>query len=201
MFCHSIVKSGHISEDVMQQKADTVRYLFSNFLTTSQEVVSSTASFIHHHYITEVENLTLENINLSEVAHASSLADVHVTNEVIIINVTGNIAPIISRVKCERIWISQMRLSTEDTAALVQGMQTSVEEVSLGYYGPVELDMDTLLRTYNGRGQFRRVFCCGETLRKYGDQLAAWGHRHRIGWSMERNDCYIKIERKKIRKL
>ena len=34
--------------------------------------------------------------------------------------------------------------STLDTAALIQGMQTSVEEVVLGYYGPVELDWDTL---------------------------------------------------------
>ena len=144
----------------MQRKADTVRYLFSNFLTTSQEVVSSTASFIHHHYITEVENIALENINLSEVAHASSLADVNVTNEVIIINVTGNIAPIISRVKCERIWISQMSLSTEDTAALAQGMGNCVESVVLGYRGPVELDWDTLL-TYNGRGHCRLVKCYG----------------------------------------
>ena len=171
----TLVKSCQISEDVMQRKADTVRYLFSNFLTTSQEVVSSTASFIHHHYITEVENITLENINLSEVAHASSLADVNVTNEVIIINVTGNIAPIVSRVKCERMWISQMSLSTEDTAALVQGMGNCVESVVLGYHGPVELDWDTLL-TYNGRGHCRLVKCYGgKTIERYGDQLATWG--------------------------
>ena len=194
----TLVKSGQMSEDVIQHKADRVGTMLR---FSSQEAVSSAASFIHHGYITEVEIMNLTNINLSEVAHASALADVTVSDNVYIENVTGNIAPILSRVKCRVLSISKMRLSTEDTAALVQGMQTSVEELSLGYYGPVELDMDTLLRTYNGRGQFRRVWCCDDTMRKYGDQLAAWGHRHRIGWRMERNDCYIKIERKKIRKL
>ena len=61
----------------------------------------------------------LRHINLSEVAHASALADVTVTNNIQITNVTGDIAPILSRIQCKRLTISQMRLSTEDTAALV----------------------------------------------------------------------------------
>ena len=189
---------------MIQRKADAVGAMLGGFYpypSPGQALVSSAASFIHHNYITEVERMKLENIKLAEMANVPSLADVNVTNWVYITNVSGNIAPILSRVKCRVLSVSKMRLSTEDTAALVQGMQTSVEELSLGYYGPVELDMDTLLRTYNGRGQFRRVWCCDDTMRKYRDQLAAWGHRHRIGWHMERNDCYIKIERKKIRKL
>merc|ERR1711884_33171 len=97
-----------------------------------------------------MHNMELMNIDLSEVAHASSLADVNVTNNVLIDNVTGNISALISRIKSHDLFIYKMRLSTEDTAALVQGMQTNVVEVILG--GKlVELDMDTLL-TYDGRG-------------------------------------------------
>ena len=78
----------------------------------------------------------------------------------------------------------------------------NVEEVTLGdgyvyghVYGPVELDMDTLL-TYNGRGRCEMVqYRYGE--RRYGDQLATWAHG--MGWRMERDDYYVKIERKKIK--
>ena len=108
-----------------------------------QALVSSAASFIHHGYITEVEYLNLRNINLSEVAHTSALADVNVTRDVCIDNVTGNIAPIVSRINCRALYLSKMNLSAEDTAALVLGMQTSVEEVYLGVMGLVELDMDS----------------------------------------------------------
>ena len=124
--------------------------------------------------------MVLENINLSEVAHTFSLADVTGTKSVIISNVTGNIAPIISRIKCLKLDIQGMRLSTEDTAALVQGMQTSVEEVHLGQYdSKVMLDIDTLI-TYNGRGKCKRVWFWNETMRSYVDQLVTW--EENMGW-------------------
>ena len=134
-------------EDVIQRKADTVGARLSS--SPSQALVSSVASFIHHGYITEVQKMGLGNINLSEVAHASALADVNVTKIVFIDNVTGNISALISRIKSHSLFMFQMRLSTEDTAALVQAMLTNVVEVII--LGHVELDMDTLL-TYDGRG-------------------------------------------------
>ena len=45
-----------------------------------QALLLSTASFIHHNYITEVERMLLENIKLAEVVNVSSLADVNVTD-------------------------------------------------------------------------------------------------------------------------
>ena len=79
--------------------------------------MSSAASFTHH----------VVNINLSELASAYSLADVIVakywfTNTVYIVTASGNIAPIISRIKCNMLWISKMSLSTEVTAALILGV-------------------------------------------------------------------------------
>ena len=179
-------------------KANSVRDGFG-YSSPSQAQVSSVATFIFYGYITEVKSMWLRNIDLSEVVHASSLADVTVADSVQIINVSGNIAPIISRITCPVLHTSRMRLSTEDTAALVQGMQTNVEKVQLGLDGPVELDMNTLL-TYDGRGHCGKVRCYGETRERYGDQLATWGET--MGWSVEKNRgygmlaAYVGIERK-----
>ena len=49
--------------------------------------------------------------NIKEVVNVSSLADVNVTDCVYITNVSGNIAPIISRIECRRLFISKMRLN------------------------------------------------------------------------------------------
>ena len=157
--------------------------------------MSSAASFIHHGNITdEVKSMRLENINLSEVAHASALADVNVTRDVCIDNVTGDIAPLISRVKCRALNISKMNLSTEDTAALVLGMQTSVEEVYLGVMGLVELDMDTLL-TYDGRGHCRGVlYNYNQAMETCGNQLASWAET--MGWSVKKYSYSAVIEKK-----
>ena len=95
-----------------------------------------------------------------------------------------------------------MALSTKDTAALVQGMQSSVEEVHFGQYDhKVMLDIDTLLM-YNGRGKCKRIWFWDETMRSYVEQLVTWGKN--MGWrDVERGgassvslDFYFKMERK-----
>ena len=79
---------------------------------------------------------------------------------------------------------SLMHCSGRLTAALVQGMWNCVERVVLGYYGPVELDWDTLL-TYDGRGHCVEVQFYADTATRYWDQLANWGQN--MGWSVWRN--------------
>ena len=79
------MRSGLISEDAIQRKADSVRDMFRLWSPSpSQALVSSLASFIHHGYITEVQKMWLKNIDLSEVVHASALADVPATHVYII---------------------------------------------------------------------------------------------------------------------
>ena len=112
---------------------------------------------------------------------------------VFISNVSGNIAPIISRIKCECLWISEMKLNSEDTAALVLNMQNNVEEVRLGLYGFVKLDWDSLL-SYDGRGRCRVVECSGQTRKRYGHKLAILGKT--MGWSVEKGSQNVLIERK-----
>ena len=191
------VQSGHLSPEIDQivaNKASQVAEASNGDRSSgNQALMSSLACFIHHGYITEVEKMWLRNIDLSEVAHASALADVTVTSNVWIHNVVGSIAPIISRIKCPVLRITKMRLCTEDAAALVQAMQTSVEEVLLGVEGDSpELDMDTLL-TYDGRGPCGKVLCWGEARERYGDQLATWGEN--MGWSVRKESPFVVIAR------
>ena len=183
---------------MIQRKADAVGAMLGGFYPyppPGQALVSSAASFIHYNYITGVEKIILDNINLAEVAHSSSLADVAVSYDVFINIVSGNIAPIISKIKCECFWISEMKLSSQDTAALVLNMQNNVEEVRLGGNGFVKLDWDSLL-TYDGRGRCRVVECSGQTSKRYGHKLAIMGKT--MGWSIEKwkGSPNVLIERK-----
>ena len=193
------MKSGLISENDIQRKVNRVRAMLGRWSPSSpsQALVSSAASFIRYNYITGVEKIILDNIDLAQVAHASSLADVNVSYDVFINNVSGNIARIISRVKCECLWISEMKLSSEDTAALVLNMQNNVEEVRLGGNGRrsgfVELDWDSLL-SYDGRGRCRVVECSGQTRKRYGHKLEILGKT--MGWSVEKGSLYVLIKRK-----
>ena len=61
----------------------------------SQALVSSLASFIHHNYITTVENMRLENINLASVPHAACLGDIQVIERVWIDKVQGDIGTLL----------------------------------------------------------------------------------------------------------
>ena len=90
-----------------------------------------------------------------------------------------------------------MKLSSEDTAALVLNMQNNVEEVRLGGNGRrsgfVELDWDSLL-SYDGRGRCRVVECSGQTRKRYGHKLEILGKT--MGWSVEKGSLYVLIKRK-----
>ena len=189
------MKSGLISENDIQRKVNRVRAVLGRWSPSSpsQALVSSAASFIRYNYITGVEKIILDNIDLAQVAHASSLADVNVSYDVFINNVSGNIARIISRVKCECLWISEMKLNSEDTAALVLNMQNNVDELRLGLYGFVKLDWDSLL-SYDGRGRCRVVECSGQTRKRYGHKLEILGKT--MGWSVEKGSLYVLIKRK-----
>ena len=143
------------------------RALYSCCPPPSRAMVAALASFIHRGHITEVENMTLWNLDLAELPYAASLADVTVTGEVNIARVSGHIAPVLSRIRCSCLSLDHMRLSAGDTRALVTAMMTSVDMVELGLgpavgssssRGGLELDWDTLL-LYDGRGRCGTVWC------------------------------------------
>ena len=81
----SSVQSGHFPPVIVTNKVSQVAKASSDYLSSrNQALVSCLASFIHHGYITEVQRMWLENIDLSEVVHASALADVPATRVYII---------------------------------------------------------------------------------------------------------------------
>ena len=168
-----------------------------------QNALSSAASFIRHGYITEVnfgpnerflnKDVYLEDVDLTRVSHASYLGDLK-AHDVYITNVVGNIAPIISKIKCKSLYISCMTLSATDTQALVTGMMNNIECIDLGSWGGcVKLHWDTL-RTFNDGGVCRSI-CFVEPPRRYIDQLATFGET--LGWRVEKpSDTCIYIMRK-----
>ena len=164
------MNSGQLSREVIQTKAKTIgSKLDSYFTPPSLSVVIAAASLSKHGYLTRVEDMELENINLASVPHAACLGDIQVDDWVVIYKVQGDIGSIVGKIKCSRLNISNMQLSVGATQALVAGMAAGVEVVQLGYRGSVEVDMETLA-SYDGQGQ------CSEVMVRCRDQT---GDRHR----------------------
>ena len=68
------VSSGQLSRDVIQTKAETIgSKLYSYPTPPSLSVVIAAASLSKHGYLTRVENMRLENIDLDNVPHAAYL--------------------------------------------------------------------------------------------------------------------------------
>ena len=97
---------------------------------------------------------------------------------VTILNVTGDLAPVLSSVQCRGLTIEgPQRLSTANTQQLVAAMDTRVERVVLA--SGATLDIDTLAQ-YDGTGECEEVHL---DLDRYGQQVKAWAKN--IGWQTE----------------
>ena len=177
------VNSGHLSQEVIQTKAAIIGTLLASECRASLSVVRAAASLSREGYLTRVENMFLENINLANVPHAACLGDIQVDDIVWIDKLQGDIGSIVAKIKCSTLLISNMQLSVGATQALVSGMSASVETVRLGYIGSVEVDMEALA-TYDGRGQCSLVSLVGE---RYRAEVRRWAQR--IQWKVEIDDC------------
>ena len=124
------VSSGQLSREVIQTKAETIgSKLYSYPTPPSLSVVIAAASLSKHGYLTRVENMMLENINLDSVPHAACLGDIQVDDRVLIDNVQGDIGSILGKIKCSRLYVDNMQLSVGATKALVAGMAAGVGAV------------------------------------------------------------------------
>ena len=187
-----LVRLKLLSEHLIFQKAEFCGQMLwwpSNPPITNKEAVPIAASLIHHGYLTEVNAMRVDNIDLSEVPHASSLADVIVTSGFSMSNVTGNVADIIAKIRCRWISLPDMCLGVPETRALVTAMSNTVREVYLP--ASMELDCDTLT-SYDGRGRCARLHCWGQAWRRYGQQIRGW--MENIGWrSSDKMRCFSTI--------
>ena len=105
---------------------------------------------------------------------------------VFIRNASGcdKIVTILESVKSRRLDISNQNLSSSETRALVQAMETRVEEVRLGY--GVTIDNEALTK-YSGQGN-----CHNLDVGEWEEDIAA-EVKEQIGhWCSERNNWIVK---------
>ena len=130
------MNSGQLSREVIQTKAETIgSKLYSN-PPPSLSVVIAAASLSKHGYLTRVENMRLEDINLASVPHTACLGDIQVTERVWIDKVQGDLGDIVAKIKCSWLFISNMQLSVGATQALVAGMARSWWQCRGGHGDP-----------------------------------------------------------------
>ena len=131
------------------------------------------ASLAHHGLLGSVEELSLIDVDLSPfpARHLASLTS-SLTNGLGISNVRGcDLVSLLNSLKCEELFISEQSLGRKETQALVQAMESSVEEVVLGK--GVTLDLETLAE-HSGQGVCRQVELRGNAAARYREELRKW---------------------------
>ena len=146
--------------------ADQIRDEWANWMDDLENYprlreITTAASLAHHGILDSVDDMVLENVDLTSVPvkHLASLASC-VTQCVEIINIS-NVIIILDSVNCETLSISRQSLSSEETLALVQAMESRVERVNLGVWQndlPSQLCLDIrALNQYSGQGRCHKV--------------------------------------------
>ena len=132
------------------------------------------ASLAQHGLLNSVNSLGLHDVDLSPVPaqHLASFASC-VTSYLRIQNVSGcDLVSLFTSLKCQELSINWQSLGREETQALVQAMESGVEEVML--VGGLTLDIEALA-DYSGQGVCRTVglHWPGGVVR-YSEELLAW---------------------------
>ena len=140
-----------------------------------------------------MEKMELWDVDLTSVPaeHLASLVSL-VTWHVYIRNVRGcDLLTVLHSVRSNRLLISSQSLDSGETKALVQVMESVVEEVKL--VGGTTLDIRCLME-YTGQGKCRRMECYYDTVAGYKEQLKNLAISK--NWTVTfYSDQYFKIER------
>ena len=174
-----VESEGILPTGVMESLDERVRDKV-NFGGDSLQVITSAASLAHHGLLCPVKRLWLEDVDLTSVPAEHMVALVSsVTNCVRIGNVSGcDLVTILDSVKSQVLNIYNRSLGSEETQALVQALETRVEEVMVGN---MTLDIEALTE-YNGQGKCLLVTCLTDVGMKYSEQLKTWAQR--INWEI-----------------
>ena len=169
-------------KDTVRREAESLAARMKEFIQISQRLpdIRIAASLAHHELLgsVNVKILSCHVMDLASVPaeHLTSLASC-VTWAVDINNVSNcDIISLLNSVKCERLYISNHSLSSEETMALVRAMESRVETVMLGLImGDLSLDIRALTQ-YSGQGKCQWVSCHYETANKYREEVRAWAN-------------------------
>jgi len=179
---------GALDTDKIERLTKRLRFVLANWNNDDQKFVMTwtslsskkrefmfVAKLAHHGLLGSVEKLSLLDVDLSPfpARHLASLTS-SLTNYLAISNVRGcDLVSLLNSLKCENLYIFNQSLGREETQALVQAMESSVEEVGLGK--GVTLDLETLVE-YSGQGVCRQVELRGDTLTRYRKDMKKWAN-------------------------
>ena len=151
------------------------------------------SSLAYHGVLGSMDWLELYDVDLGQVPaqHLASLAscvtsDLHIEDDV-----SGcDLVSILTSLKCETLFISMQSLGREETRALVQAMESAVENVTLS--GQVTLDMEALTE-YSGQGVCREVELQNDTAHIYNEEMRTWARSRK--WRFDfYNNCQVIIK-------
>ena len=168
----SLILEARAILDTAKIKRRTVR-LRETLNNSDIRKLTFAASLAHHGLLDSVNDLWLEDVDLSPVPaqHLASLASC-VTTFFTIKTVTGHdLVSILSSLKCKELIIISQSLGREETRALVRAMVTGVRYVQL--CGGVTLDMEALAE-YSGQGVCSVVALYHYTAARYRGELVVW---------------------------
>ena len=135
--------------------------------------------------------MLLVDVDLSPVPpdHLASLVSC-VTGSVGVMNVSGcDLVTILDSIKCEELVIDSQSLGREETQALVQAMESGVEEVRLT--NGVTLDIENLTE-YSGQGVCRKVelfLDVSERADRYREGMRTWARSR--NWSVSDGNKFL----------
>ena len=134
------VTFGDLEKKALTNKAASITELTMGFTTyptgsyPSLAQVTSLTTFAEMGFVPRVSGLWLKNLDLSTVppSHLAALAGSDSDMKTIDINnVTGDLSPLLSHLRCMQLYLSNISLSASATLSLVTGMETGIEVLSL----------------------------------------------------------------------
>ena len=134
------VESGDLDRRTLTDKAASITDLAKGFTTyptgsyPSLGQLMSLSAFAKMGHLPRVSGLWLKDLNLSTIppSHLAALAGSDSASKTVDINkVTGDLSPLLSHLQCMQLYLANISLSASATRALVTGMETGIEVLSL----------------------------------------------------------------------
>ena len=170
-------------DQVFLSLSKKVREGLAHYLRPDLALISCAASLAHRGLLDgALVFMGLRDVDLTSVPgeQLASLVSC-VTDRVSIWNVSGML-PILEHVSCDELYMYHQTLETKETQALVQAMRSRVKRVRLRE--GVTLDIGALAE-YDGQGKCRDLWCYGDTVARYREQLINLATT--INWELSRD--------------
>lgn len=190
-----------LDTDKIERLSERVKNVFKDEyfnIEKNMEKFICGASLAHHGLLDSLEIFELRGVDLSPfpTQHLASLVSC-VTSKLHIENIRGcDLVSLLTSLKCKQLGIWRQSLGREETRALVQAMESGVEEVFL--FTGVTLDIEALVEyEYSRQGVCRCVGIVGvdDTKDRDREELRKWASRK--NWRVGSDDVGILIINKK----